>query len=278
MRYGVANATGEIDSTAIGEILEQAWDLGVDTLDTAVAYGDAEARLGEIGVAEWSVGSKLPPVPEGERDIVGWVLSTVHGSLERLRIPKLSSFLMHRPRELLGEHGPALLSALEQLKSEGLVSSVGLSIYSPHDLESLLEVFRPDLVQAPFSVVDRRLEASGWLARLKADGTEVHVRSVFLQGLLLLSPRDRPRYFDPWAPLLEAWDSWTSTRGGSRLSACLGFVLARDEIDRVVVGVDSVAQLREILSSCAETARKEPPIELSSEDLGLIDPSRWVLR
>ncbi len=273
--YGVANRTGQVSRDEAKAILSYAWAMGLDTLDTAVAYGDSEERLGEIGVGQWQIISKLPAIPESCEDVGGWVQDSVLGSLARLRLPKLRALLLHRPQQLLGPEGNALYRALVTLKNQGKVEKIGVSIYGPDELDALWPRFQFDLVQAPFNIIDRRLALSGWLNRLHEAGTEVHIRSVFLQGLLLMKAANRPVTFSRWQPLWSQWDRWLDDQALTPLQACLGFALSQSGIGRVVVGVDSLKQLQEILASVKNSALT-PPKSLMSEDLDLINPSRWT--
>ncbi len=206
MAYGIANRDGQVSAEEAAAILAQAREGGIRTLDTAIAYGESEQRLGQIGVRDWQVISKLPPIPAGTSDVRAWVRSSLEGCLMRLGIPRLHGLLLHRSQDLIGPHAATLGAALEEVKAEGRVSKLGVSIYSPDELEPLYSRFALDLVQAPFNVVDRRLETSGWLARLRSGGTEVHVRSAFLQGFLLMPPAERPAHFARWNTLWATWD------------------------------------------------------------------------
>jgi aryl-alcohol dehydrogenase-like predicted oxidoreductase len=274
--YGVSNQQGQVSLGMATDILKHAWAAGVNTLDTAIAYGDSEDHLGKIGVESWQVISKLPELPIGTANILNWVEESVDGSLKRLQIPRLYGLLLHRPQQLLGSEGRALYDALNALKKKGLVSKVGVSIYDPNELEALCSRFSFDLVQAPFNVLDRRLERSGWLSRLKEIGIELHVRSVFLQGLLMMSPSARPIYFERWHPFWEQWEQWLANTGSTPLQGCLGYVLSKTEIDRVLVGVDCLLQLQEILAAIAGEW-KNPPDNLCCDDPDLINPARWQL-
>jgi aryl-alcohol dehydrogenase-like predicted oxidoreductase len=106
------------------------------------------------------------------------------------------------------------------------------------------------------------------------DGAELHVRSVFLQGLLLMSQRERPAKFGRWSALWRAWHAWLERERLSPAEACLGFVLAYEDIDRVIVGVDNSAQLSELLAAAVPRALVPPP-EFSTGDVELLDPSSW---
>jgi aryl-alcohol dehydrogenase-like predicted oxidoreductase len=273
MHYGIANQQGQVSLAEAARIIAQGRAHGLDTLDTASAYGESEARLGEIGVGSWHVVSKLPPLPHDCPDVLGWVEYCATASLERLRLSSLYGLLVHRSADLSSVRGVELFDAMQGLKARAVVRKLGVSVYAPEELD-VIERFPLELVQAPFNVFDRRLQTSGWLACLKARRTEVHTRSAFLQGLLLAPPERRPAAFARWQGLWEAWDRWLAETGCSRTQASLGFALRYPEIDRVVVGVDSAAQLAMLLGAQIPLPQV-PPDVLSSRDLDLIDPSRW---
>ncbi len=272
--YGIANRTGQVSLREAAAILTCARAGGVETLDTAIAYGESEQRLGEIGVGGWQVISKLPPVPESNPDVSRWVRTAVDDSLRRLRTTGLSTLLLHDSSQLRAAHGETLFAALVALKDAGKVQKIGVSIYDPEELSDLSPQFRIDVVQAPFNLLDRRLATSGWMARLKDAGIEIHTRSAFLQGLLLLSAADRPVGFDRWRRLWDQVDGWFAEQTSTRSQACLGHVLSQTEIDRVVVGVDTAKQLQEILMSLDRMVTAAPD-RLTSDDPDLINPSRW---
>jgi len=272
--YGVANRSGLVDRDEATRILDYAWSEGVATLDTAAAYGESERRLGEIGVGQWRVISKLPAVPESVADVGAWVRNSIEGSLRLLAVPSLYGLLLHRPQQLLEPVGKALYRALLEAKDRGKVTKIGVSIYGPKDLDALGSQFEFDLIQGPMNIFDRRLSATGWLAKLHAAGVEVHIRSIFLQGLLLMGPLRRPAWFNAWQHLWEKWDGWLEEQSLTPLQACVGFACSQHDVDGIVVGVDSVRHLQGILES-AKRIPVPPPAHLQSDDLELINPSLW---
>jgi aryl-alcohol dehydrogenase-like predicted oxidoreductase len=279
LQYGVANTQGKVSMAEIRGILSVGRQLGVDTLDTAIAYGDSESCLGEAGVAAWQVVTKLPPLPVNLADIGAWVDSQIRISLQRLRLPSLSAVLLHRSTDIIGPHALAYQSALHQLKQDGLCQAVGVSIYAPGDLDAIWAHpggWRPDLVQAPFNVLDRRLITSGWMQRLHQAGVRLHTRSAFLQGLLLMPSQKRPAWFVPWAGVLDAWHAWCAAQQISPLQAALQFACSYSEVERIVLGFDTALQLQEV-AACAKFPAVAVPAEFSSGDVNLIDPSRWKL-
>ena len=272
--YGIANTTGQVDIETAADILSLAKNVGVDTLDTAIAYGGSEKCLGKVGVDSWKIITKLPEVPMDSVDATSWVNENIEGSISRLGTKKLTGLLLHRPGQLLETQGQELWNSLQQLKLKGTVDKIGFSIYSPDELDGLWDSFHPDLVQVPFNILDRRLITSGWLARLDKAGVEVHVRSVFLQGLLLMDKKVRPAKFDKWSKLWQFWEQWLQDKGITALQASLAFALSEPKISRVVVGVDSLSQFEEILSA-SKICLSEFPDELNVSDSNLLNPSFW---
>jgi aryl-alcohol dehydrogenase-like predicted oxidoreductase len=272
--YGVTNSAGQPTPEVAAAIVARARAAGMNTIDTAIAYGDSESRLGQTGVAGWRVVTKLPSLPAEVLNIGAWVRAAVDGSLMRLRVSSVSGLLLHRSADLIGERGASLVRALRKERDDGRVEKIGVSIYDPSELDAIWPVLAPDMVQAPFSVLDRRLEASGWLTRLDSSGVEIHARSIFLQGLLLLPLGDRPAKFERWALLWTQWAEWLAASGKSALEATVGHALSYPGISRVVVGVDSLEQLNGILSAAAGPV-SQAALSLATEDLDLINPSRW---
>jgi len=273
MDYGI-NGSNKVPFEEVRRVLLFAKRHQLNTLDTAMGYGECEQILGQVGGRDWHVVTKLLALPENEEDIAQWVLRSVEVSMEKLKTPQLHGLLLHRPSDLLGKFGPALYRSLQICKERGYVRKIGLSIYNPSELDSILFQYPMDLIQAPFNVLDRRLEASGWLDRLYDSGVDVFVRSVFLQGLLLTSPDQRPKQFRRWDVLWNEWDKWLEDRRTTALSACLRCVLNRPKIKHTIIGVDSLAQLQGILSTLDEEGPM-PPSSFSTEDAELLNPSRW---
>jgi len=279
MPYGITNQTGQLSEVQAADVLSLAYAQGVSVLDTAMAYGDAESRLGHSGIQNFQVVTKLSQVPlvlpAAITDAGAWAKVQFAASLKRLGLSCVYGLLLHRPGDLLGEHGKALLRALQELQDQGLVEKLGVSVYSPTELEPLLKLAQWDLVQAPLNLIDRRLQTSGWLQRLKDSGVEVHTRSAFLQGLLLTHSSALPPQFSDWLDLWRVWDQWQLTTGCSALGASLAYPLSLPEVDRVVVGVEGSEQLLGILAALRAPVPQGWP-HIASDDGKLINPSQWV--
>lgn len=273
--YGIANQSGQVTRVAAKKMLQLARDKGIDTLDTAIAYGESESCLGEIGTQGFKLVTKLPAVPDGHGDIDSWVREQITASFSRLKVGSVYGLLLHRSDQLLKTNGQVLFNALQELKDAGLVQKIGVSIYAPSELDALIPRYRFDLVQAPFNLIDRRLFTSGWLQRLKQDGAEIHTRSAFLQGLLLMPRTAIPSKFAPWDGLWDKWHAWLARHSVTAVQASLAYPLKFPEVDRVVVGADSQDQLGQIIDAALANVANDLP-DLHSEDEKLINPANWT--
>lgn len=275
LAYGVSNQSGQVSRQAAREIVGLARLAGVDTIDTAVAYGDSEACLGEIGVASFKVVTKLPPMPDYIIDVSAWVFDQIKGSLDRLDVARVHGLLLHRADQLLGKRGQALVTALQNTRHDGVVAKIGVSIYDPEQLAAIMPVFTPDIVQAPLNLLDRRLVTSGWMQRLHDAGVEVHTRSAFLQGLLLMDRAAMPPRFGRWRSLWDTWEAWLDANALSAPRACLQYPLSFPQVDRVIVGVSSPYEFQMLLDDSLVVANSVELPDLACTDLDLINPSNW---
>ncbi|MGM8871894.1 aldo/keto reductase [Psychrobacter sp. 2Y5] len=274
--YGVANMTGKASSATVKEIIDIARAADITMLDTAISYGDSEAVLGQQNLTTFNLVSKLPEVPHDCLNIEKWVRAQVRVSLKRLQASKLHGLLLHRPAQLLEPVGEALYRSLLRLKEQGLVDHIGVSIYSPNELFQLLKSFDFDVVQAPVSLFDRRMEHTDMLSQLKKAGVAIHSRSAFLQGLLLMPSAKIPVYFTPWLPLIKAYHDWLAEQNLSALQACLSYLTQQVDIDKVIVGVDNAHQLQQIITA-SSLPKIAIPERLYCTDEDLLNPSRWLL-
>ena len=275
--YGISNVNGQVERAEINQIFKQARTAGITMLDTAIAYGNSEENIGATDSEGFEVVTKLPPLTGAETSVSQWVRSQIENSLIKLKRSSVYGLLLHNPADLLGVYGDELYASLALLKEEGLVEKIGISIYTPTELDSLIPTYMPDIVQAPLNVFDRLLETSGWLSRLSKMNVEVHVRSVFLQGLLIQKPNERPANFEKWNQEFANFDSWIESRHVSPLTACLGHVLSYPEISKVLVGVTSTNELAEIIAATTGESQRAPD-NLRSSDLELIQPINWNKR
>ena len=270
--YGILNGGETLSREEVARILDTAVDHRIDSIDTAIAYGQSESIIGETSRNRFNIISKLPPLPVDVSNVSEWVHSQVQGSLSRLKCTSLDALLLHRPQDLTGAQGAELYAAIGLLMAEKVIHRFGVSIYSPNDLEGIIGTFDIHIVQAPLNVFDRRI--LGVTNRLSALNIEVHVRSVFLQGVLIASPKDRPQRFEPWSEHFALFDEWVRSSGVSAMACCIGFALQQPGIAKLVIGTTSAESLDEIMNSIPNSVL-EVPTHLQSSVEQLIDPRFW---
>ncbi len=264
-------------------VLAAAWRGGIDTLDTGAAYGNAEAVIGELRPrdARFDVISKTPPVRRSEvtaADVEG-IIAGAHRSLAKLRVEALAALLVHHAPDLLVPGGTALFGALEKLRSQGAVRRLGVSVYDAATLRAVLAQFPVEIVQLPLNLLDQRFVQDGTLEELARRGIEVHARSVFLQGVLLTDGAKLPAHFAPVRGRIDRFQAECAAAAVPRAAAALGFAAGCAGVSRIVIGVNSAAQLEENLAafSAASTAQWTPaPEGYAVDDPEIIDPRKWA--
>ncbi|HEX2673867.1 MAG TPA: aldo/keto reductase [Polyangiaceae bacterium] len=277
--YGITNRAGQVDEKEIDAILALAAESGVDTIDTARLYGESEAVLGRRLPAESEFRIVTKTVKIGNLSpeyAVQQLHAGLAASLEALRRPSVYALLFHDPSDLTGSLGPVLWSALAKLKSAGVVEKVGVSAYEAVEVDRVLDRYPVDIVQLPFNAIDSRLVDGGQLERLAGAGVEVHARSLFLQGLLLLPLDQIPPRFAPVRSALEQLDAEFARRSLSRLEGLLAMTFHYSEITRFIVGVTSAGDLGAIVTAAEQVTTAGPmDVHLPPIDARYLNPARW---
>ncbi len=284
MDYGVQGGSRPSLDDAVA-MLDYATQNGVDAIDTAAAYGTAEEVVGEFlsrrtvprdairvitkfgtGIFE---GTDAAGYPQRLKD-------AAEKSLRRLRTDYLDAFICHVPSAAGDE---AVASAMEVLKASGLVRHVGFSIYETEEAMACLDSGAVDFMQAPFSVLDQRMKSSGVLGKTESKGVDVHTRSAFVQGLMLMDVDAIPAHLEATKPYVATLESLCRENGITRRALALAFVKAQSGISHLVFGVDNRTQLREIVDDFA----RDIPIEtvegiasrFASVPADVFMPNKW---
>lgn len=280
--YGVANRSGQPPFEAARDILACAIEGGVNVLDTAAGYGESEAVLGralaELGFSGkvtvvTKVSALAPDLPPARADAL--VEESVRHSLRRLRLERLDLCLFHREQDF--RYADSLL----RLRELGLVRRIGCSTTTPAATREILASGRAEALQFPASVLDRRFLPCG--AEARAGSMAVFARSAYLQGLLFLEDDATPEDLRGVAPARRRLRELARGAGMPLAELALRFVLGRAELDAVLVGVESVAQMRQNLALFA-SGPLPPDLALEVDAAvpplpdAVLDPWRWAKR
>ena len=247
---------------------------GLALLDAGAASGHAEAMLGGL----------LPrPTPfritikaaRGDRG-ADYVEAEAHGALNRLGLTCADSIVVQSAGDLFSPYGAAMWERLLMMRDAGLFARVGISAYASDDPVGLAKRFRPDLIQAPCSLLDQRLLVDGSLAEIRNLGIEVHMRSIFLNGLLFLPPDRVPTEYQGAAARLSRARRLIAEGRSDPLQAALGFALSRPEADIVIAGAATASELQAVIAAAASPPPNLDWDDMALEDAQIVDPSRWA--
>jgi aryl-alcohol dehydrogenase-like predicted oxidoreductase len=273
INYGVSNTAGQVSASEVSAILATADEAGIKVLDTAASYGTAEEALGRTLIPghRFAIVTKTLPLSHGLEQVE----KRARYSLELLGAKTAEAILVHAAQDLLGPDGPRLWTLLQRLRDEGLYRRIGISAYFVDGPLKLARQYRPDLMQVPFSLLDQRLLQNGEMASLKELGIEIHARSIFLQGLLMMDPTTLPANLTHVGPVLAATRARIGEAGLTPVMAAIGFALSRSEVDIAVVGVTSSDELSEIVAAAAVDLPEFDWSACAVDDTITLTPSRW---
>lgn len=272
--YGITNSSGEIPDQVVQQMLVFSEEHDIRIFDTAADYGNSQYRLGQ-----------LAPIGNSNRYVTKFSLPTdgssptqenvYSDSMKLLQVEKLHGVLFHKLEDLRDSRLEKTLEILRAGRDAGILSKIGVSIYNRADLELALEVFPDlDLLQLPANVLDMNLLESDEVHKLKSRGVEIHVRSVFLQGLLLTSPSQLSDFFEPLKPALIKLQNVAAKTGKSVLELVLAKIRHHRYVDAVLVGATTLGELTEITSAW-ESASEYEDFELPAVPREILDPRVW---
>ena len=246
-------------------------------IDTSPFYNKSEKIIGLLNNDKFKIISKIPKIPRNikKKNIKKWVKLKVSNSLKNLKIKKFECLLLHNVDSLLSKNGNEIYKNIKNMKTIGLTNKIGISIYDFNILDKILKKFKFDLIQAPFNILDQRLVTTGWLKKLKKRKIKVYVRSIFLQGILLLKHNQLPEKLKKLNKNLIIWENWLKKNKFKPLQVCISFVLNQRQLDGIVVGYNNKNQLNQILKQKKMKSSFSIP-NLNIRNRKLIDPRKWL--
>ncbi|MBJ57384.1 MAG: aldo/keto reductase [Rickettsiales bacterium] len=271
--YGRFNTKDFILEDEAKEILELGSRYECNILDTANDYQNSEKIIGNSGVKNLQIITKLGfsnPDLTIEEDLLEKILKQ---SLDRLKASKLYCLLFRKPIILTKEKFYPLWKEAENLKKKKIINKIGITIYDPDELDIILEKILPDVVQLPFNIFDNRFTRSGWLDKLHSSNVEIHARSVFLQGLLLQNTNNLKGYLNKYNYIWRKYKKWIRDENLNPLDICMSYVNSQKKISKIVIGINSPKQLEEILNF-KQTSMELPEWMMKIKN-DMIKPNKW---
>lgn len=277
--YGISNADGKVSPTEIDAILQWAQAHHIDTLDCAATYGSSEQVLGETKLSQnFSIISKTPSLENVSISIA----KQLSQSLSKLKRDNIDGLLLHNCDDLIStQKAQETYQQLKRLKTQGLVNKIGVSVYTTEQLIQIINNFDIDLVQLPINCFDQRFLKPGLLEELVQKNIEVHCRSAFLQGLLLMDNKSVPDYFADYQKYFQNFEALAQQLNCSKLTLALSIVAQNPLIERIVIGCCNKKQLEEIIQSYQMAQHLDLSTinfqSLACSEPALINPSLWSL-
>jgi aryl-alcohol dehydrogenase-like predicted oxidoreductase len=281
MDYGINNLTGKPRFEESRAIIKTAVENGITTFDTAPAYGDSEKILGRCLKdlnGECVLISKLPAVDgtQPPQEIARGMRHHLESTLRRLDIARLPVYLFHRFEDIRLRDGLAVME-MNSFKTQGLLEKWGVSIYTPGQADECLEIEDLEIIQVPFNLTDKRLLDNDFLGRAKKKSKIILARSVFLQGLLF--KKDLSESLKNFEPYRQKLESAGREEGLDMTELALRYVLSFEAIDSVLIGVETLGQLKDNLRIFDKGGLSRRLLDrirrMGTASENIIDPRQW---
>jgi len=277
LNYGVNNSLGKITLVESKNILKQSYLSGIDTLDTADGYGDAHNVIGEFHKdnpdLKFKVNTKLSHNINYRDDIKSKCIEYINvlnvDSIEVLMFHSFESYFNNRN----------CISQLNELKDQGQIKNIGVSVYTNDELKYLIEN-EPfvTVIQLPFNLFDNNFIRGELLIQAKNNNKIIHTRSAFLQGLFFMNPSGQNKVLHYLKNELSLLNKISTEENCSISDLALSYCVKQKFIDKVIIGVDSTEQLLENIKSSSYLIKDEV-VEIINKiqitKLDLLNPSKW---
>ena len=276
LNYGVNNTVGKPSKENIKSILDSAYNSGIQLLDTAEAYGDSQNKIGEYHNNSTYKFNVITKFSSNVEEFSLNIIERVHNNLKILDVDKLYCYMFHSFDDF-ENYFDNYRKDLLLLKKHGIIDNIGVSVYTNNELESVLKFDEISLVQLPFNLLDNDNKRRSILKKAKIKGIEIHTRSVFLQGLFFKKTSELGDKIKPLEPYLRSLNDLCD-KDYKINDLALNYVCNKKNIDRVLIGVDNVVQLKANIASEKRNIQKEifKKIEaIDVKEIELLNPSNW---
>ena len=275
--YGITKKNSFLAENEAHKILKTLLSKKLKHLDTSIDYENSLNKINSFNFNNWQITTKMDPKKldfSSEQNLYLSVENQIKLIKQNSSIKTIKNLLIRNSNMILTPKGKILYRVLKKIKRNKLIINFGYSIYSFKNLEKIIINFRPDLIQCPYNVFDRRIENIKIKSLLKKKKIKIQARSIFLQGVLLKKIHQLPKFFHKWKKLFLNFENSIKINKLTALSLCFNFVNNNKDIDEILIGVQSNKELKEILN--IELKRKILiSKELFNPSLKLIDPTKW---
>ena len=271
MDYGISNISGKTKNNELNKIFSILDKKNINFLDTSMNYGDSYKVLKKYNLKNFNIISKIPQISKTDQ-VEKLICKEVLLSLKKLKIDSFYGILLHNQDDMMSSNSDKIYKSLNKLKKDNKIKKIGLSIYNFDDAIKILKKYKFDIIQCPYNVVDRRMEKPSFKKFIIKNKIEIHVRSIFMQGLLLM--KKRPLKFKKYKKNFQEWDKITYKNRINSVLHSLNFVMQNKMISKIIIGVENSNQLKDILNNYKKL-KYDYSKKIISMDINLINPNNW---
>ena len=272
LNYGVKNKYKKLRIKEIKKIIIYLKKKNISYIDTAQSYNNTEKILGKENVKKFKIITKFDF--SNKDNSQNHAMKKFSISIKNLKISSINTVLFHLPKVLLKKNGKKIFNEMIALKKKGYIKKIGISVYEKSELKKILEQYKIDVVQIPINVFNQSFLSKDIIKEMKKKKIEIHARSIFLQGLLLLKEKKIPKIFFKYSFIFKKWQIWLKENKINSLEACLNFISSQKCIKKIVVGVDSLEQLNQIVNF-KKTKKVFDFSKLNTRFTKVNNPQKW---
>lgn len=266
-KYGASST--KVSYNEIKKILNIAKKNSIFKIDTAESYLKREQIFKDID-KKFKFTTKI--IPDIRWESIEFCQKKIEDHFKFIGINKVETLFFHDIKILFTKNGNKIFRNFEELKKKNFFQKIGLSIYNINYLDYLILNYNFDVVQCPYNILDKRILTTGWYEKLKNQEKEIHIRSIFLQGMLVNKLLYKKKYFRQWKEIFNRWFKFLEDKKISPIDYCLSDLLKYD-FNNVVVGIDNSKNLNELINF--KTISKNKMKNFQINDTKLIDPRNW---
>lgn len=270
MNYGLKNRYKKLEKTEIKKIIYYLKEKKINYIDTSQNYNNTEKILGNLNIKNFKITTKFTFAQDTSALVKEKFLTTT----KNLKTNFVHTIMFHRSEDLFKKNGEEVFSKMVLLKKGGYIKKIGVSVYRKEELKKVLDKYKFDVVQVPINIFNQSFLEKKFLSYMKKKKVEIHARSIFLQGLLLMREKEIPKNLLKNSNLFQKWNLWLKKNKITNLEACLNFVTKQKSVKKIIFGVDSLKQLKEILNF--KMSKKIFNFDnLNTKIPKLINPQEW---
>ncbi len=273
-RYGYKNS--KIKEREFSKIFKYANSRNIKYIDTAFNYSNSQKIIGKNS-SNFKIITKIPKIPNSISNPQNWIETIILKSLNDLKTKKLYAVLFHYPPyQIEKQKFFQIVKYLENLRKKKIINKIGISAYNVSEIKRSFLLYKFQIIQFQANILDQKILRNSFIKILKKKGVEIHVRSIFLQGMLLSDITRIPKKFKYLRRILTLFDSWVKKKKISKLTACLNFILSFSMIDKIVLGTNNYLQFKQTIDAIEKSNGKLAiPKHLKNINQNYLNPKNW---